>query len=297
MLVLNSIGEREHLCGADFLLIVDGGSRADFGDQVIYHGDFDHIAVFVNLNGIDSLVFQIASRRSKLAHGIAAVDNILKGEDAIVVRLSSQQRVILGEAGFVCTEEAEQSARNLVAGFTVDLIALDDAVDQLIGDFLAAVRSDVDGGSFLACVVKHHRILFIGENVMAVCADFFHIGLSTNRKVCAESRMTVLITRDNLKPPASGDAAAICGNDFLGGEQAKVDGCDFAIIANAEDFILLHDLIQINLNLLTVIVEACGSLCDLNFLTCVGQLHGLNDRVDCHAVRSFCLNDTVLAQE
>ena len=109
--------------------------------------------------------------------------------------------------------------------------------------------------------------------------------------------MTVLITRDNLKPPASGDSAAICGNDFLGGEQTEVDGRDFAIIANAEDIIFLHDLIQINLNLLTVIVEACGSLCDLNFLTCVGQLHGLNDRVDCHAVRSFCLNDTVLAQE
>ena len=297
VLVLNRISEREHLGGTDFLLIVNGGSRADFGDQIVHCGDLDHVAVLIHSHGIDSLVFEIASSRTQLTHGIAAVHHVRKGEDAVLAGLSGKESIVLGEAGFVRAEEAEQSAGDLVAGFTIDLIALDRAVDQFIGDVLAVVHGDVDGGDFLTGILEYHGVFLIGENVMTVSADLLDIGFGANGKIGAESGIAVLIALDHLEHPASGNAAAVCRNDFLCGKQTKVDGSDFTIVSDAEDAVLLHDLVQIDLDLLPLVVEASGSLGNLDLLACIGQLDGLNGGIEDHAIRSLCLNDMEPAQE
>ena len=297
MLVFDRIGQREHLGGADFLFLVDGGSRSDFGNQIVYHGDLNYVAVFIHSHGVDRLVFEIAGRRAQLAHGIAAVHHILKGEDAICAGFSSQQCVCLCETGFIRTEESEQSAGDLIAGFTVDLITLDRAVNQLVGDFIAVVHGDVNSSNFLTCVLEYDRVLLIGQDIVLIGADFLDIGFSTNGKVGAKGCIAVLVALNDFKHPAGGDTAAICRSDFLCGEQAEVDRGDFAVVANAEDLVLLHDLIQIDLDLLTIIVEAGGGFRDLHLLTCIGQLHGLNRRIEGHAVGGLCLNDIEPAQE
>ena len=178
VLVFNRIGQGEYLGGADFLLIVDGGSCADFGDQIVHYGDLNHVAVLIDCHGIDRFVFEIASRRTQLAHGIAAVHHVLKGEDAVLAGLSGKECIVLGKAGFVRTEETEQSAGDLVAGFTVDLIALDRAVDQLIGNVFAVVHGDVDGGDFLTGILEYHGVFLIRQDIMAVGADFLDTALT-----------------------------------------------------------------------------------------------------------------------
>ena len=270
VLVFDRIGQREHLGGADFLFLVDGGSRSDFGDQIVHYGDLNHVAVLIDCHGIDRFVFKIANRRAQLAHGIAAVYHILKGEDAVLAGFSSQQRVVFDEAGFVGTEESEQSAGDFIAGFTVDLIPLNRAVDQLVGDFIAVVHGDVNNSNFLACVLEYHGVLLIGQDIVLIGADFLDVGFCTNGKVGAEGCIAVFVALNDFEHPASGDAAAICRNDFLCGEQAKVDRGDFAVVTNAEDLVLLHDLVQINLDLLTLVVKTGGGFGDLHLLASVG---------------------------
>ena len=233
----------------------------------------------------------------QLTHDVAAVRNFFKGEDAVLVRFGGQQSVVLGEAGFVCAEESEQSAGDLIAGFTVDLITLDRAVDQLVGDFIAVVHGDVNSSNFLACVLEYHGVLLVGQDIVLIGADFLDIGFCTNGKVGAEGCIAVLVALNDLKHPAGGDTAAICRNDFLCGEQAEVDRGDFSVAANAEDLVLLHDLIQINLDLLALVVEAGGGFGNLYLLACVGQFHSLNGGIENHTIGGFRLNNMVSAQE
>ena len=155
----------------------------------------------------------------------------------------------------------------------------------------------MNSSNFLACVLEYHGVLLIGQDVVLIGADFLDIGFCTNGKVGAEGCIAVLVALNDLKHPVGGDTAAICRNDFLCGEQAEVDRGDFSVAANAEDLVLLHDLIQINLDLLALVVETGGGFGNLYLLACVGQFHSLNGGIENHTIGGFRLNNMVSAQE
>ena len=97
------------------------------------------------------------------------------------------------------------------------------SVNQLVGDAPAVVDHQLHHGNVLPSIGKGHRILLVGENVMAVGADLPDI-VAAEGNVAFQRGFPVFIRRQNFQQPIGRDDAAVCCGQILSSIEAKGDG-------------------------------------------------------------------------
>ncbi len=277
-----------------FLVHLGGHGRAD--DELVLNGNFQNFLVCAYRYREAVLVQHEGRSCLDLTDEPSAVRHILKDEDTVLAGLGSQNSGFLCKGGFLLTEQAEERTHDQAA-ILVQLLADNAATDDLIGDSFAIVYGNLHQCSLLACVIEGHRILCIREDIVAVGLDFLHIELCAYGDVRSEYCMTVFPTGNSLNERILGNGTAICRCDFLGCIEAKGNGEDFTVLANAEGFVLFHDLGKVNFYLLPFIDEAGVRGGNSDLLSGIGQLHQDRIRIDDHTVGCGNLTDDELAQE
>ena len=168
-------------------------------------------------------------------------------------------------------------------------------VDEFIGNALTVVCFNIHNINGLSCVLKGNAELLISQDIVLIGADFLEIVIA-ERQVGLGFCLAVFINGNDLNETISGDnLTVLCGQLFTG-VQAEGNGGHLIIHANAELLVLLHNLSERNLNLLTVIAEACRRFGNLNLLSRVNELSGMNFCIDYHAEGSFRFVNLILAE-
>ena len=251
--------------------------------------DLDHSAVLIYLHGIRRLIQHIALRRGDFTDHILAIGDTCKGEAAVLCGNSGQNRLCA-----VCKEQADGSSGQRLAVLIL-LHAVDLSVDHLVGNALSVIDGKLHNGDFLTGIGEGHRVLLIGEDVVAVGADFLDI-VAAEGYIALEHGFPVFVKGHDLDQSVRrNDRAVRCGK-FLGGIEAESHGGEFVIHADAELLVLLQHLGKRNPRLLSVIAEVGSGFGDLNLLPGIDKLCGMGVLVNDHAVGCFHLGDFVFSQ-
>ena len=251
--------------------------------------NLDHSTVLIYLHGIRRVIHHIALRRSDFTNHILAIRDVREGEAAALCGNGGQDRL-----GVVCKEQPDGSSGQRLAVLIL-LHAVDLSVDHLVGNALSVIDGKLHNGDFLTGIGKDHRILLIGEDVVAVGADFSDI-VAAEGNISLEHSLSVFIKGHDLDETVHRNDGAVCCGKLLGGIEAEGHGGKLVIHADAELFILLQHLGKRNPRLLSVVAEAGGSFGDLDFLVGVDKLCGMGVLVNDHAVGGFHLGDFIFAQ-
>ena len=172
---------------------------------------------------------------------------------------------------------------------------MDLPVDHLVGNALSVVDGKLYHGIFLTGIGKGHRILLIGEHIVAVGADFSDI-VAAEGDIAFEHGFPVFVKGQNLNQSVCRNDRAVCCGKLLGGIEAEGHGGKLVIHADAELFILLQHLGKRNPRLLSVIAEVGCSFGGLNFLAGVDKFCSMGVLVYDHAIGGFHLGDFVFSQ-
>ena len=172
---------------------------------------------------------------------------------------------------------------------------MDLPVDHLVGNALSVIDGKLHNGDFLTGIGKDHRILVIGENVVAVGADFLDI-VAAEGNIALEHCLSVFVKGQNLDETVRRNDRAVCCGKLLGGIEAEGHGGKLVIHTDAELLILLQHLGKRNTRFLSVVAEVGSGFGDLDFLTGIDKLCGMGVLVYDHAVGGFHLGDFVFSQ-
>ena len=172
---------------------------------------------------------------------------------------------------------------------------MDLPVDHLVGNALSVIDSKLHRGNFLAGISEGHRVLLIGEHIVAVGADFSDI-VAAEGDIALEHGFPVFVKGQNLDQSVRRNDRAVCCGKFLGGIEAEGHGGKLVIHADTELLVLLQYLGKRNPRLLSVIAEAGSRFGDLNFLAGVDKFCSMGVLVYDHAIGGFHLGDFVFSQ-
>ena len=172
---------------------------------------------------------------------------------------------------------------------------MDLSVDHLVGNALSVIDGKLHNGDFLTGIGKDHRILLIGEDVVAVGADFLDI-VAAEGNIALEHGFPVFVKGQNLNQSVCRNDRAVCCGKLLGGIEAEGHGGKLVIHTDTELLVLLQHLGKRNPRLLSVIAEAGSRFGDLNLLPGIDKLCGMGVLVNDHAVGGFHLGDFVFSQ-
>ena len=175
--------------------------------------DLDHSAVLIHLHSIVGLIHHIALRRGDFTDHILAIGDTCKGEAAALCGNSGQNRLCA-----VCEEQADGSSGQRLAVLIL-LHAVDLPVDHLVGNALSVIDGKLHNGDFLTGIGKDHRILLIGEDVVAVGADFLDI-VAAEGNIALEHGFPVFVKGQNLNQSVCRNDRAVCCGKLLGGIEA-----------------------------------------------------------------------------
>ena len=175
--------------------------------------DLDHSAVLIHLYSIVGLIHHIALRRGDFTDHILAIGDTCKGEAAVLCGNSGQNRLCA-----VCEEQADGSSGQRLAVLIL-LHAVDLSVDHLVGNALSVIDGKLHNGDFLAGISEGHRILLIGEDVVAVGADFLDI-VAAEGNIALEHGFPVFVKGQNLNQSVCRNDRAVCCGKLLGGIEA-----------------------------------------------------------------------------
>ena len=251
--------------------------------------DLDHSAVLIYLHGIRRLIQHIALRRGDFTDHILAIGDTCKGEAAVLCGNSGQNRLCA-----VCEEQADGSSGQRLAVLIL-LHAVDLPVDHLVGNALSVIDGKLHNGDFLTGIGEGHRVLLIGEDVVAVGADFLDI-VAAEGNIALEHSLSVFIKGHDLDETVHRNDGAVCCGKLLGGIEAEGHGGKLVIHTDTELLILLQHLGKRNPCLLSVVAEVGCGFGDLNFLAGVDKLCGMGVLVYDHAIGGFHLGDSVFSQ-
>ena len=120
--------------------------------------------------------------------------------------------------------------------------------------------------------------------------------VAAHRQVADSFPVTVLVKSNDLNQTVNGNCSTVGGCQFLRSVKPKGNIKDFPVIAHAIGFVHLKALDEVDFHFLSLIVEARGSFCDRNLLTCVHKLHGMRFPVQHHSIRGFGFPDFVSAK-
>ena len=96
---------------------------------------------------------------------------------------------------------------------------MDLPVDHLVGNALSVIDGKLHNGDFLTGIGKDHRILLIGEDVVAVGADFLDI-VAAEGNIALEHGFPVFVKGQNLNQSVCRNDRAVCCGKLLGGIEA-----------------------------------------------------------------------------
>ena len=235
------------------------------------------------------LIHHIALRRGDFADHILAIGDTCKGEAAVLCGNGGQDRLCA-----VSKEQTDGSSGQRLAVFIL-LHAVDLPVDHLVGNALSVIDGKLHNGDFLTGIGKDHRILLIGEDVVAVGADFLDI-VAAEGNIALEHSLSVFIKGHDLDETVHRSDGAVCCGKLLGGIEAEGHGGKLVIHTDTELLVLLQHLGKRNPRLLSVIAEAGSGFGDLNLLPGIDKLCGMDVLVNDHAVGGFHLGDFVFSQ-
>ena len=251
--------------------------------------DLDHSAVLIYLHSIRRVIHHIALRRGDFTNHILAIRDVREGEAAVLCGNSGQDRL-----GAVCKEQPDGSPGQRLAVLIL-LHAVDLSVDHLVGNALSVIDGKLHNGDFLTGIGKDHRILLIGEDVVAVGADFLDI-VAAEGNIALEHGFPVFVKGHDLDETVHRNDRAVCCGKLLGGIEAEGHGGKLVIHTDTELLVLLQHLGKRNPRLLSVIAEAGSRFGDLNLLPGIDKLCGMGVLVNDHAVGGFHLGDFVFSQ-
>ena len=235
------------------------------------------------------LIHHIALRRGDFTDHILAIGDTCKGEAAVLCRNGGQDRLCA-----VSKEQADGSSGQRLAVLIL-LHAVNLSVDHLVGNALSVIDGKLHNGDFLTGIGKGHRILLIGEHIVAVGADFSDI-VAAEGDIALEHGFPVFVKGQNLNQSVRRNDRAVCCGKLLGGIEAEGHGGKLVIHADTELLVLLQHLGKRNPRLLSVIAEAGSRFGDLNFLAGVDKFCSMGSLVNDHAVGGFHLGDFVFSQ-
>ena len=251
--------------------------------------DLDHSAVLIHLHSIRRIIHHIALRCSDFTNHILAIRDVREGEAAVLCGNNGQDRL-----GAVCKEQPDGSPGQRLAVLIL-LHAMDLSVDHLVGNALSVIDGKLHNGDFLTGIGEGHRVLLIGEDVVAVGADFLDI-VAAEGNITLEHGFPVFIKRHDLDQSVRRNDRAVCCSKLLGGIEAEGYGGKLVIHTDTELLILLQHLGKRNPRLLSVIAEAGSGFGDLNLLPGIDKLCGMGSLVNDHAIGGFHLGDSVFSQ-
>ena len=251
--------------------------------------DLNHSAVLIHLYSIVGLIHHIALRRSDFTDHILAIGDTCKGEAAVLCGNSGQDRLCA-----VSKEQTDGSSGQRLAVLIL-LHAVDLSVDHLVGNALSVIDGKLHNGDFLTGIGEGHRVFLIGEDVVAVGADFLDI-VAAEGNIALEHSLSVFIKGHDLDETVHRNDGAVCCGKLLGGIEAEGHGGKLVIHADTELLVLLQYLGKRNLRLLSVIAEAGSRFGDLNFLVGVDKFCSMGVLVYDHAIGGFHLGDFVFSQ-
>ena len=108
---------------------------------------------------------------------------------------------------------------------------------------------------------------------MAAGGDLLHICLAAHRQVGGKGGFAVRSYGYGFQQPSGGDHTAVCRGHGFCGVKTKGHAADLVRAGNAKDFILCHDLCEINGCFLPFVIEARSRFGHLHKLPSIGQLH------------------------
>ena len=130
---------------------------------------------------------------------------------------------------------------------------------------------------------------------MAVRTDLLNV-VTAERKIGVKNRLAVFVKGHDLDKPVRRDHRSVHSRNVLSRVESEGDSGDLIVHADAELLVLLKDLCKTYLSFLTVVHETDSGIGDLDLLTGVNKLCGIDFRVDDHAARSFRFADLVFAK-
>ena len=215
-----------------------------------------------------------------------------KGKFTRVPAFIGHQCIFLRKLRLIRRKQTEHGAANPFA-ILVYLQAVDVTADQFIYNGLAVIYADVDNCCLLSLIGKFNRILFIGNNVVAVGCVLFDVQLGIRRHIGFERRLAVFITVDDLQQSIRRNHAAVHSGQILRSIQPPGDVPDFTVRSETEALVLLQNFLQVNLHLLPFVGKVCFSSCDLQMLARITQCNGNRFGIEHHAVGSFSFKNLV----
>ena len=251
--------------------------------------DLDHSAILIHLHSIRRVIHHIALRCSDFTNHILAIRDVRKGEAAVLCGNSGQNRLCA-----VSKEETDGSSGQCLAVLVL-LHAVDFSVNHLVGNALSVIDGKLHNGNCLTGIGEGHRVLLIGENVVAVGADFLDI-VAAEGNIALEHSLSVFIKGHDLDETVHRNDGAVCCGKLLGGIEAEGHGGKLVIHTDTELLVLLQYLGKRNPRLLSVIAEAGSRFGDLNFLAGVDKFCSMGVLVYDHAIGGFHLGDFVFSQ-
>ena len=199
--------------------------------------------------------------------------------------------------GALC-EDTKHSTRQTVfftiCNYIIDLIALDAAILDVVFNGASVQIKHLNFG-LLTAVAELHVIDSLIQTVMGISGKLFDI-VAAKRQIGLEANIACFICKRDLHETVRRNYAAIRSRNIVLRVKPEGHGADFAVHANAIDFILLHGLFCGKLKLLPVIDKARGSRCYADFLPGVGQLNELCFLIQSKALRGVCLDNAVFSE-
>ena len=147
----------------------------------------------------------------------------------------------------------------------------------------------------LTCVLKDNRVFLLVQHIGGIGRQLLYI-VAAERKVAIDRSFAVFVQRDNFNQSIGGDNRSVCGGKVCFRIQTKGYIKDFAVIADTVGFVSFKALYKVDFHTLPFVVEARGSFCDRNLLTCIHKLDSVDFVIQHHSVRSCDFPDFVFAQ-
>ena len=158
------------------------------------------------------------------------------------------------------------------------------AVDYLVLDGRTVVNNDLHHFTGGTLISEGEGVLLVRNDIVFIGGQFLQV-VAAERKIGLTRSGTVIAHGNDLQQTICRDDGAVFCNQFLGGIETEGDGRNFAIHADLENIILLHDFAQSHRHFLTQVGEAGGGFGDLDFLTCIDQFNGVRFGIDDHTLR------------
>ena len=264
-------------------------------DDLVFHGDLNGLPIFGDLHREGFLAQHEGFRRCDLTNDPIANGYPVKFKVPDGIALGDHEGGFFCELGFVKAEQANHGAAQFDS-ILVHLPAGYLAILQRVFDGFSVIDLQLHGGDVLPCVLEHHRVFLIAQQVVLIRTDLLYIQRGPAGEVGFEGAVPVFIDAGGLDEAIGGDGTAIGGDDFLCGEQAEGDVFPFLIHPDGEGLILLQQLFEVDLYLLPLIDEAHFGGGDRHLLTGVGEGNFLRLGIQHHACGRCPFRNLVAAQ-